>query len=684
MHVSLPVPLLSFVALATVATGQSLLQQHGEVVLAAGDSAPGIATKTILASWSGVTTPVCDQDGTVLFQARLAPAGVDDRALYLGRSRDDLQLLVQSGSQAPGLPTGTLLRSSNASSGSALENDPAISARGETAFFGSGIFDPTTPSNTPATADTALFWGTIGNVVAIAREGDQVPTLPAGVSFGHLSFERDEHKIGSDGTVCLPCSLTGNVTSNNDAAILTGTPGNLTVVAREGNSVDGSSVTWSTVFGNTMSYSYAINGNGEILLDSKFGGSANNGNDRGLVVWQPGSGATIISREGLQAPGMAPGVITTGNPSSSGNTWNDSGNTLFVWTVTDGGATITTDNNTVVFYGGVGGVSKVLQEGDAVGLPTGETWGHVTNSSLNSNAQGTLALTSQLRDANGNALPSNNDSALLTATAAQWNAGTWQVLVREGEPIVSIPPSANGPWLCGSVNGSVNLNSRGQVLIWQDASDGVDSIDVLLVYDPDHGLRLARDGSETYTTPVGTAQANGWMMFEGNESGGGDSPMWLSNNGEFVVHESLDNGVEAAIIKGHSGALIGTPSTIAATGGTHTLTIDCGSARANHLYLVVGSLSGTAPGFPSPLGPITIPLNPDAWLNISLGYANSSIYSNSLGLLNGAGQPSAAVTFNLPPGVAGLAGETLHHVVVAFDGAFVNTYATEPAPLKFL
>lgn len=682
MNVSRLRPLLPLVVFPHFAIGQSLLQQHGEVVLVAGDTAPGLVGKSILASWSGLTTPVCDLDGTVLFQARLTPAGVDDRALYLGRSRADLQLLAQSGDQAPGLPAGTLLRSSNASSGSALENDPAISAAGQIAFFGSGIYDPGNPGNTPTTADTALFWGTIGNLTAIAREGDQVPGMPAGVTFGHLQFDRDDHRIGPDGTVCLPCALGGNVNSSNDAAILTGTPGSLVVVAREGDPVNGTTLTWRAVFGNTLSNSYAINGTGEILLDARFAGSANNSNDRGLVVWRPGSGASIISREGSQAPGMPTGVVTTGNPAQGGNVWNDSGKTLFTWTVA--GPSITLDNNTATFYGGTGGVSKVLQEGDAIGLPTGETWGNVVNASLNSNESGTLALAGELRDANGNALPSNVDSALLVATEPEWHAGNWRLVVREGDVIPAIPPSVHGPWVCGSVNSSINLNGRGQVVFVQDANDGMDTVHFLLIHDPDHGLRLARDGQETYATPAGTGQVNSGMTFAGNVTGGGGCPMWLTNNGEFVYHESLDNGVEAAIIKGHSGALIGTPSTIPATGGTHALTIDCGSNRANHLYLVIGSLSGTHPGFASPLGPITIPLNPDPWLDISLGYANSGIYPNSLGLLDASGRPTAPVSFQLPAGVTGLTDATLHHVVITFDGAFVNNYATEPAPLKFL
>ena len=33
--------------------------------------------------------------------------------------------------------------------------------------------------------------------------------------------------------------------------------------------------------------------------------------DRALVVWQPGSGATVISREGSQAPDMPPGVYSS-------------------------------------------------------------------------------------------------------------------------------------------------------------------------------------------------------------------------------------------------------------------------------------------------------------------------------------------------------------------------------------
>ena len=85
----------------------------------------------------------------------------------------------------------------------------------------------------------------------------------------------------------------------------------------------------------------------------------------------PGLGATVFSREGSQAHGMAPGVLLSGNPGRSSASWNDSGDTLFAWAVTDGFQNITLDNDIVVFYGGTSPVQKVLQEGDPSGLPGG-------------------------------------------------------------------------------------------------------------------------------------------------------------------------------------------------------------------------------------------------------------------------------------------------------------------------
>ena len=83
-----------------------------------------------------------------------------------------------------------------------------------------------------------------------------------------------------------------------------------------------------------------------------------------------------------------------------------------------------------------------------------------------------------------------------------------------------------------------------------------------------------------------------------------------------------------------------------ATGATAHFQLDATAANAGDIYVLVASLSGTEPGLP--LGPqLVLPLNPDAMLQASLDLANSSIFVNSLGLLDAAGR--ANTTFATPP-----------------------------------
>jgi len=664
-------------AVALPAAAQSLQQQHGELLLAAGEPAPGIAGKSVLASFHGLQPPVIGQDGAVLFQARLMPGGVDDRAIYIGRSRDDLRVVVQSGEQAPGLPNGTRLRSSSASSGNALTEQPLLAPFGEVVLFGSRLYDPVTPANTPANADTALFVGAPGALQLLAREGDQVPGLPPGVVFGELDCSRRYCAINADGVAVFVCGLAGAVASSNDAAVVTGTPGNLQVVAREGVSVDGSGLLYATVFGNTLSNRIAINESGEVVLHTRFGGSANNSSNVGVVVWRPGLGAEVVQREGDSVPGMASTVVLVGNPAHNANAWDDSGRTLAGWAIDDGGVTITAANDVVLLYSGVNSSQVVMQEGDPTGLAAGERFGVFVNSTVQCNAAGTFAFATTLRDAAGNTLPNANDTALFVGSA-----GSWTAVVREGDVLSAIPPTANGPWVCRSVESAIALNARGQLMFEQDANDGVETRDFLLVYDPLLGLRVARDDTETWQTSVGTGQAWGWWETADGSSGDG-STSWFGNDGGFAYLETIDNGVEVAIVRGHSGSMIGSPSTVASTGGqAQALTIDAGVSHAGHLYLVLASGAGSRPGFASPLGPAHVPLNPDAWLSLSLDLANSVVYPSSLGLLDANGR--AAASFALPSGVPGLLGVTLHHAAVAFDAAFVHTFSTEAVPLKLL
>jgi hypothetical protein len=93
-----------------------------------------------------------------------------------------------------------LLRNSLNSAG--LNGAPRISPSGEVLFFQSALYDPVNPGNTPATADTAFFWGQPGNILLLAREGDQVPFLAPGVTWGSMAASLQTHADQLHGHRC--------------------------------------------------------------------------------------------------------------------------------------------------------------------------------------------------------------------------------------------------------------------------------------------------------------------------------------------------------------------------------------------------------------------------------------------------------------------------------------------------
>jgi uncharacterized membrane protein len=111
-----------------------------------------------------------------------------------------------------------------------------------------------------------------------------------------------------------------------------------------------------------------------------------------------------------------------------------------------------------------------------------------------------------------------------------------------------------------------------------------------------------------------------------------------------------------------------------ATGGAQTLALRSAPANAGKLYLVLGSVSGTTPGLSS--GGFTLPLNLDAYFNLTLSAPNLAPLSTTLGFLSGSAQGSAG--FALPAGYdPSLVGLTAHHAYVVLDvpgsGALLDT-----------
>ena len=154
---------------------------------------------------------------------------------------------------------------------------------------------------------------------------------------------------------------------------------------------------------------------------------------------------------------------------------------------------------------------------------------------------------------------------------------------------------------------------------------------------------------------------------------GTDVGIWISSKGTAdnffaIEHRDLDAYPTSVSIS---------------AGGEQTLDISLGSVHAGDFYILLGSLSGTAPGTAAG-GGVTVPLNLDAFLLWTLTHPGVAPYSGSLGFLDSVGH--ARARFSLPAGSStSLVGLNLDHAAVALDlGTLVPTAATNSGALSLV
>ena len=143
-----------------------------------------------------------------------------------------------------------------------------------------------------------------------------------------------------------------------------------------------------------------------------------------------------------------------------------------------------------------------------------------------------------------------------------------------------------------------------------------------------------------------------------------DEVAWFAN-----LHESLVADVAALPLS---------------TGGLQQLTLSAGAERGLLPYLLLGSLSGTEPGFP--IDGLVLPLNADAYTVSTLIAPNAPPLAGSFGTLNAQGKASASFTLapGLPPTLIGL---TLHHAYVVLEllpSLLQVAFASDPVPLALV
>jgi outer membrane protein assembly factor BamB len=125
------------------------------------------------------------------------------------------------------------------------------------------------------------------------------------------------------------------------------------------------------------------------------------------------------------------------------------------------------------------------------------------------------------------------------------------------------------------------------------------------------------------------------------------------------------------------------PDAMSLSGGGHVeMHLDFAAALAGDIHVLVGTLSGTSPGLSLANG-FVLPLNYDAYTDISLAYANSPLFVNSIGVLDAAGDGKTRVF--VPPGsFGGFAGLPFSYAALAIDPATGVSATSNPVFLTML
>lgn len=152
---------------------------------------------------------------------------------------------------------------------------------------------------------------------------------------------------------------------------------------------------------------------------------------------------------------------------------------------------------------------------------------------------------------------------------------------------------------------------------------------------------------------------------------------------EVLVYDEALSAADRQSLEGYLLARHGLPHDLwgytdaisVASGGQQALFLDAGVQHAGLSYLLLGTLSGTAPGlvFEGHL----LPLNPDIYWMYTLQNPNQAPFDASFGTLDGAGRASVVLTIPTGLGPGWGLGLTMHHAYATFQ--LVPTFAVHGA-----
>lgn len=521
------------VGLAGGAYAGSIIQNSGNVVAYVGMEVPGMPG--LFFGGSGAfDSPVLAEDGSVLFRGRLVGAGVtsgNERGLFRGTNQSNVSAAIRGGDAAPGVPGFTL----NSASGlSGLGSGYRLSPTGEM-LWGSSL-------NTGVSSnDSVMYTGTPGGGFSIlAREGDAAPgTAGATLSSSFNSPSQANTGLTRFGRVLFKSSLSGGdvVGTTNNEAWYTGTTGATSIMVRKGDNVLGTGETAAS-----LGFLGQINNSGQVLFDLTLGGTATTANDRSLWIHTPGSGNSLVLREGDAAPGTA--GASFGNaanswvPGTSSNQFTRSGKLMMATDLT-GGDVVAGVNDRAIYELTASSKTLVSRRGDVAPGAGGLLIANYNNSSVSLNDSGKAGFQVSLDSGD-----TSNDSAILTGTA-----GGLALVAREGE----VAPGTGGAAVFGSMFGtSMSMNDKGQIL-FTNTLNGVAGViapttrSALYFYDPNDATtyQVARAGQTLELAPGDVRVMSSFGTASSNNTDGAD--LGFGHDGTVAVRVNFVGNTSAIV-----------------------------------------------------------------------------------------------------------------------------------------
>ncbi|MEK6702787.1 MAG: choice-of-anchor tandem repeat NxxGxxAF-containing protein [Planctomycetota bacterium] len=505
-----------------------------------GGQIPGQAPGVI---WGALNTPSVAKNGRVVFSGSISGvAAANSLGIFSGTTSADVTLLVQSGTQAPGGPAGATMDLNGSSSGFNAET-ARINAAGVISFV--SLF--TGGGSTANVNNQAIFTGTAGGGFGMfVRRGDAAPGTAGAVL--NTSF-LTSNPINASGTGFFAAALTGGDVSGttNNNGIFGGIAGNLSLIARRGGAAAGVAGGTFGTLGNPVPN--MANANGQLVFGNTLNstGGVTSANDSVLYMYTPGSGLSLLAREGNPAPGTS-GATYTGSFTMNTANFNNAGQAAYGATLA-GGDVVGTTNNAAFYIATTGGSTLAWRNGTAAS-GTDATFLSASAFNLGIDNAGRIVLSAALT---GGTTTTANDSGIWYGAP-----GLLELIAREGSAV----PTLNATFSSLSAV-PARINALGQLVFISSMLSGdaaLNNKQGVFAYDPILGLMpLAYAGMQLEVSTGVFKTVAGIQTLNASNSDG--SSFALSDTGwltlKLTTADSTDIIVSYAVPAPGSLALLG-------------------------------------------------------------------------------------------------------------------------------